>query len=66
MLVAKIFFMRCHSQLNLKTIIALLTTGVNYPNLDNYKNLARCARYIRATMDMPLKIHVCELDLIQP
>ena len=56
MLVANILFVSCHSQTNLKSSIEFLTTRVNQPNLDNYKKLARCVRYIRDTVELPLTL----------
>ena len=35
-------------------VISLLTTRVKQPNMYDYKKLARCVRYIRDTMEIPL------------
>ena len=53
-LVSKILFVGCQWQPNPKTAIDLLITRVKHTNLDGYKNLARCGRYIRATVEIPL------------
>ena len=42
------------SRANFKKAIALLMTMGGQPNLDYYKNLARCVQYIRAMVEISL------------
>ena len=46
--VAKFVFVICPSQSYIKTAVVLLATSVKRPNMDDYKKLALCIRYIRS------------------
>ena len=64
-LVSNILFVRCCSQYDLKTDIALLTTRVKHPNMDNYNKLESCVMYIIDTMEMPLTLKAIKVRVIR-
>ena len=64
-LAENILFVSCCLQPDLKTSISLLTTRVKQPNIENYKKLARCIRYIRVTENMYLTLEANNASIMR-
>jgi hypothetical protein len=47
-----------------QTAVAFLTTPVRNPDKDNYKKMARCMKYLRATINLPLTLEADELQMV--
>jgi hypothetical protein len=59
-LVAKLLYLCKRVRPDLHTAVAFLTTRVMGPDVDDYKKLARCIRYLRGTQDLCLTLEADE------
>ena len=62
-IVERIRFVSFRPQSDLKTSIAFLTMRVYHPNIDDYKNLVRCVRRIRATEEITITLEASKASV---
>jgi hypothetical protein len=62
---AKLLFVSKRARPDVQTSVAFLTTRVKSPDEDDYKKLARCMKYLRATIDLPLTMEADDLHVVK-
>eukprot|EP00980_Cylindrotheca_fusiformis_P016285 scaffold4840_cov147-Cylindrotheca_fusiformis.AAC.1 len=64
-LTAKLLYLCKRTRGDLQTAVSFLTTRVQAPDVDDYKKLGRCLRYIRRTKHYPLTLEADSMNVIQ-
>ena len=64
-LVAKLLYLCKRTRPDLHTAVAFLTPRVQGPDVDDWKKLGRCLRYLRATQKLPLTLCCDPAGVIQ-
>jgi hypothetical protein len=62
---AKLLFVSKRARPDIQTTVAFLTTRVRAPDEDDYKKLARCMKYLRATINIPLTMEASDLHVVK-
>eukprot|EP00957_Ditylum_brightwellii_P035081 2659827-Ditylum_brightwellii.AAC.2 len=60
--VAKLLFLSKRARPDIQTAVSFLTTRVKAPNVDDHKKLIRVMRYLRVTVDLPLRLEANGTD----
>ena len=55
-LVAKVLYLCKRTRPDLQTAVSFLTTRVQSPDIDDWKKLGRCLKYLSDTKDLPLRL----------
>jgi hypothetical protein len=63
--VAKLLFLCKRGRPDIQTAIAFLCTRVQQPTKDDYNKLSRCIKYLRATIDLVLRLSAENLNIIK-
>jgi hypothetical protein len=61
--VAQLLFLCKRARPDIQTAIAFLCTRVQHPDTDDYKKLARVIKYLRNTLDLPLRLQADSLKI---
>ena len=64
-LTAKLLYLCKRTRPDLQMAVAFLTTRVQNPDIDDFKKLGRCLRYIQETKDIPLILTATDPHVIQ-
>jgi hypothetical protein len=62
---AKTLYLSKRARPDLQLAVSFLTTRVQAPDVDDWKKLGRCMRYLRDTADMPLTLRADSLSKIR-
>jgi hypothetical protein len=62
---AKLLFLSKIARPDIQTAVAFLTTRVRLPDEGDCKKLARCMKYLRGTIDMPLTMEADDLSIVK-
>jgi len=62
---AKLLFLSRRARPDIQTAVAFLTTRVKAPDVDDYKKLARCMKYLRATITLHLTLEGDDLRVVK-
>jgi hypothetical protein len=62
---AKLLFVSKRARPDVQTSVAFLTTRVKSPDEDDYKKLAKCMKYLRATINLPLTMEADDLHVVK-
>jgi hypothetical protein len=62
---AKLLFLSKRARPDIQTAVAFLTTRVREPDEDDYKKLARCMKYLRGSIDLPLTLEADNLSVVK-
>ena len=64
-LMAKLLYLCKRTRPDLQTAVAFLTTRVQNPDIDDFKKLGQCLRYVQETNDMPLILTASDPHVIR-
>jgi hypothetical protein len=62
---AKLLFLSKRARPDIQTAVTFLTTRVREPDEDDYKKLARCMKYLRGSIDLPLTLEADNLSVVK-
>ncbi|GAX19421.1 hypothetical protein FisN_4Lu403 [Fistulifera solaris] len=62
---AKLLYLCKRVRIDIQTAVAFLTTRVKQPDVDDWKKLARCIRYLRADPKLPLTLEMADCCKIE-
>jgi len=64
-LVAKALYVCKRARPDIQLAVSFLATRVQSPDVDDFKKLGRCMRYLRGTRDLPLTLECSEIGVIR-